>query len=129
MASHLCVLIVMLEILYHTVFSVGACIYIYCVCMCMNTCLRVYICYSLLSDYFPWREVLIRFQDVAFLRPRASFFAPHFVRCGRCECLEIATCLKAVVGESKDILPVKMLFLQQSLFSCQLNFMENIRLT
>ena len=52
-------------------------------------------------------ELLVGFQDVAFL-PSELLFLPHFLEnCGRGESLGTTTCLKTVVGVSKGMLPVK----------------------
>ena len=69
------------------------------------------------------------FNDVVFLPPhRASFSTAFLKNCGRGEVLEIETCLKTVVWDKQGHAPHGILFLKQSLFLCQLNFMEVIRL-
>ena len=74
------------------------------------------------------RELLMGFQDVAFLLCQARF-PPHFLNCGRCECLGTTICHITVVGGEQGYAPCKILLLQQSLFLCPLNFMEIIRLS
>ena len=52
-------------------------------------------------------------------------FPPHFfINCGRSECLGTTTCLKTVAGCKQGHATSKIISLQQSLFLCQLNFME-----
>ena len=52
-------------------------------------------------------DLLRGFQDVEYLPSRASFFTTFLKNCGRGESLRTTTCLKAVVGVSKGMLPVK----------------------
>ena len=68
------------------------------------------------------------FQDVVFLSSRASFSTTFLKNCGRGESLGTTTYLKAFVGLSKGILPVKY-FRSNKTSLCQLNFMEIIRLS
>ena len=49
------------------------------------------------------RDLLMGFQDVAFLPSRASFFTTFLKNCDRRESLWIITCLKIVVGVSKGM--------------------------
>ena len=69
------------------------------------------------------------FQDVAFLPSRASFSTTFLKSYGRGESLVTTTCLKTVVGGKQGHAPCKILLLQQSLFLCQLNFLEITRLS
>ena len=68
------------------------------------------------------RELLMGFQDAAFLPSRASFFNTFFTKCGRGESLGTTTCLKTEVGGMQWHAPCKIHSLQQSLILCQLNF-------
>ena len=69
------------------------------------------------------------FQDVVFLSPEVVF-PPHFLKnFSKGECLRPTTCLRTVVGGRQGYAPCNILLLQQSLFLCQLNFMEIIRLS
>ena len=68
------------------------------------------------------------FGDVVFLPSRASFCITFLKNCGRGEGLMATTCLRTVVGGKQGLAPCDILLLQQSLFLCQLNFMEIIRL-
>ena len=69
------------------------------------------------------------FQDVALLPSGASFSTTFHKHCDKGENLGTTTCLKTVVVVSKGILPVKYFCCKQSLFLCQLNFMEIIGLS
>ena len=67
------------------------------------------------------------FQDVAFLSSRASFSTTFLKNHTRGENLGITICLKTVVGGKQVYDPCEMLWLQQSLFLVQSNFMDIIR--
>ena len=69
------------------------------------------------------------YLDVAFLPFRACFPTIFLTNCGMGESLGTTTCPKTVVGGKQGHAPCKILSLQQSLFLCQLNFMEIIRLS
>ena len=74
-------------------------------------------------------SLLKGFQDVAFLSSWVSFPAIFLTNSGKGEGLRTTTYLKTVVGGRQGHAPCKILLLQQSLFLCQLNFMEIIRLS
>ena len=67
------------------------------------------------------------FQDVSFLPCRASFSTTFLKNCDSGESLGTTTCLKTAVGGKQGHAPSKILTFQQSIFSCQLNFIEIIR--
>ena len=67
------------------------------------------------------------FQDVAFLSSRASFSTTFLKNRTRGENLRITICHKTVVGGKQVHDPCEMLWLQQSLFLVQSNFMDIIR--
>ena len=67
-------------------------------------------------------------MNVAFMPSIASFSTTFLGNCGRGESL--ITCLKAVVGVILlGHAPCRIFLLQQSLFLCQLNFTEIMRLS
>ena len=66
------------------------------------------------------------FQIAEFL-PQASFSTTFLKNYGRGESLRTATCPKIMVGGKQGHASCKILLFQQSLFLCQLNFMEIIR--
>ena len=68
-------------------------------------------------------------QDVAFLPSTASFYTTNLKYSGRGECLGTTTCLITVVGDKQGHAPCKILLLKKSLFLCQLNFKEIMRLS
>ena len=68
------------------------------------------------------------FQDVAFLPLRVCFSTSFLKNCGGCECLRITTYRKTVVWGKRGHAPYEILLLKQSIFLCQLNVMETIRL-
>ena len=67
-------------------------------------------------------------MDVVSLSSQARFPPTFLKHCGRGEGLGSTICLKAVVGLSKGMLPVKH-FRSNKASSYQLNFMEIIRLS
>ena len=69
------------------------------------------------------------FQDVVFLPSKPSFNTTFLKTCGRGECLGSTTCLRTVVGGWQGHAPCKILSLQQSLFMCQRNYIDTIRLS
>ena len=73
-------------------------------------------------------DLVASLKDVAFPPSRLSFPATFLKNCGRGESLRTTTCLKTVVGGKQGHATCKIFALQQSLFLCQLNFMEIIRL-
>ena len=68
------------------------------------------------------------FLDVLFLSSRGSFSSTFLNNCGRSENLWTATCLKTVARGKQGHAPFKILLLPKSLFLCQSNLMEIIRL-
>ena len=69
------------------------------------------------------------FQDVAFLPSKASLPTTFHTNCGRGESLRTTTCPKTVVGGKQGRGPCNNTFAPtRSLFVCQSNFMETIRL-
>ena len=66
------------------------------------------------------------FHNVMFLPSEASFSTTFLKNDGRGECLWTATCLKIMVGGRQWDDPCEILSLQQSLFLCNLNFLEII---
>ena len=70
-------------------------------------------------------HLLMVFQDIEFLPSRASFFATFLKNCGRGGSLSTTTCIQIVVGGKQGH---TYTFAPQSLFLCQSNLMEIIRL-
>ena len=68
------------------------------------------------------------FRDVAFLLSRANFLTTFLTNCGRGDDLRTTTCFRTVVGCKQGHAPCEILLFHQSLFLCQLNFMEITRL-
>ena len=66
------------------------------------------------------------FLNVVFLPYRASFFITFIENCGRGECLRITTFLTTVIDGRQGHAPCNIHLLLQSLFLCQLNFIEII---
>ena len=69
------------------------------------------------------------FQDLAFLPFPARFSTTFCKNCDSSECPGTPTCLKTVFGGKQGHASYEILLFQQSLFLCQLNFMEIIRLS
>ena len=61
--------------------------------------------------------------------PEPMFTLDHFVNCDEGEDLGLATYLKAVVGVSEDMYPVKYVCSGKASSLCQSNFMEIMRLS
>ena len=66
-------------------------------------------------------EVLMGFQDVAFLPSPVSFSTTCLKNCGGGKNLGTTTCLRTVVGGRQRHTPRKILSLQQSLFCVSQN--------
>ena len=67
-------------------------------------------------------DLLMRFQDVAFLPSRANFSTTFLDNCGRGEMLEITTCSKTVVEGKKRHAPSKIILQNQSLYVVSVQF-------
>ena len=68
------------------------------------------------------RELLMGFQDLAFLPSRACFFTTFLTNCGRGESLVTTTCLKTVAGVNKGLLPVKYINSNKATFFSRISW-------
>ena len=71
-------------------------------------------------------KLLMVFQDVAFLSPRASFSTAFLKNCGSGKRFGTTTCLKTVVGVSKGMLLVRYICSNKISFLCQSHFVNII---
>ena len=69
------------------------------------------------------------FQDVAFLPSQAGFLTTFLDNGGSLMTTTTTTCLITLIGDEQWHAPCRILSLQPCLFLCQMNFMENIRLS
>ena len=68
------------------------------------------------------------FLGIVFL-PQVNFSSTFLKNCVSGEAFRTTTCLRPVVGGKQGHVPCKIHSLQQSLFLCQLNFIEINRLS
>ena len=73
-------------------------------------------------------ELLVGFQDVAFLPSLAELSTTSMKFFFRGRVLRTTTCPKTLVGVSKGMLPVRYHHSNKASFLCQSNFMEIARL-